>query len=117
MPRLIISHIERLNKKHYLLWLSDGQSMALSVTDMFNVKVMLAGEEVASVHFQPLSSLNNIEMPPLYRINDYQAPSGIFSLLADDLLNTILSVYGCYTHGIIKPWRAGVVSKSLPVSG
>ncbi|HSI45723.1 MAG: hypothetical protein ACAH05_06285 [Methylophilus sp.] len=115
MSQLIISHIERLNKKHYLLWLSDGQSMQLSVTDMFTVKIMLAGEEVASAHFQPLSSLNNIEMPPLYRINDYQAPSGGFSLLAEGLLNAILSVYAFYTHGIIKPWRAGAVPKSLQI--
>lgn len=114
MSQLIISHIERLNKRHYLLWLSDGQSMQLSIADMFNVKVMLSGQEVASAHFQPLSSLNNIEMPPLYRINDYQAPSGVFSLLADGLLNAILSVYASYTHGIIKPWRAVPAPKSLP---
>lgn len=113
MSQLIISHIERLNKRHYLLWLSDGQSMQLSITDMFNVKVMLADQEVASAHFQPLSSLNNIEMPPLYRINDYQAPSGVFALMADSFLNAILSVYAFYTHGIIKPWRAGTATKSL----
>ncbi|KQT38176.1 MULTISPECIES: hypothetical protein [unclassified Methylophilus] len=113
MPQLIISHIERLNKRHYLLWLSDGQSLQLSITDMFNVKVMLADQEVASVHFQPLSSLNNIEMPPLYRINDYRAPAGVFALLADGFLNAILSVYAFYTHGIIKPWRAAPATKSL----
>lgn len=114
MSQLIISHIERLNKKHYLLYLSDGQSMQLSITDMFNVKVLLAGEEVAAAHFQPLSSLNNIEMPPLYRINDYQAPGGVYALLADSLLNAILNVYADYTHGIIKPWRIELVSKSQP---
>lgn len=115
MSPLIISHIEQLNKKHYLLWLSDGQSMQLSITDMFNVKVMQAEQEIASVNFQPLSSLNNIEMSPLYRIHDYQPPIGVFSLLADGLLNAILSVYAFYTHGIIKPWRAGVVPKSLQI--
>jgi hypothetical protein len=113
MSQLTISHIERLNKRHYLLWLSDGQSMQLSITDMFNVKVMHAGEQIAAAHFQPLSSLNNIEMPPLYRINDYQAPAGVFSLLADSFLQAILSVYAFYTHGIIKPWRAAAAAKSL----
>ncbi len=114
MPNLSVSHIERCNKKHYLLWLSDGQSMQLLITDMFNVKVMHAGQEVAAARFQPLSSLNNIEMQPLYRINHYQAPSGVFSLLNDGLLNAILSVYAFYTHGIIRPWRAGSAVKSLP---
>jgi hypothetical protein len=113
MSQLIISHTERLNKRHYLLWLSNGQSMQLSITDMFNVKVMLADQEVAAVHFQPLSSLNNIEMPPLYRINNYSAPTGVFSLLSDGLLNAILSVYAFYTHGIIKPWRSAPATKSL----
>jgi hypothetical protein len=114
MPNLIVSHIERCNKKHYLLWLSDGQSMRLLIADMFNVKVMQADQEIAAAHFQPLSSLNNIEMQPLYRINHYQAPTGVFSLLTDGLLNAILSVYAFYTHGIIKPWQAASVPKSLP---
>jgi hypothetical protein len=106
MSSLMISNIERLNKKQYLLWLSDGQSMQLSITDMFSVKVMQEGRDVAYVHFQPLSSLNNIEMQPIYRITDYQAPSGILSVLTEGLLQAVLSVYAFYTHGIIRPWRA-----------
>lgn len=116
MPPLNISHIERLNKKHYLLCLTDGQMLQLSISDMFSVKVMHAEAEIAYVHFQPLSSLNNIEMPPLYRITNYRAPNGIFSILSDSLLDSILSVYAVYTRGIIRPWRADLVPESRAAS-
>lgn len=105
MPQLMISHIERLNKKQYVLWLSDGQAMQLSITDMFSVNVMQKNTHIAYVHFQPLSSLNNIEMQPIYRITNYQSPVGVFSAMTEGLLHTILNVYAFYTHGIIRPWR------------
>lgn len=112
MLPLNISHIERLNKKHYLLSLSDGQTLQLSISDMFSVKVMQVEAEIAWLHFQPLSSLNNIEMQPLYRITDYRATGGVFSILGDSLLDAVLSVYAVYTRGIIRPWRAATAPES-----
>lgn len=76
--------------------------MQLHIADMFTVQVMHVGEQVAKVHFQPLSSLNNLEMPPVYRVAEYQSPVGALGAQADALLDAILAVYAFYTRGQIR---------------
>lgn len=102
----VIRSIESFSKKHYQLRLSDGQCLSLMIADMFSVNVTLDGEAITQVRFQPLSSLNNLEMQPVYRISYYQAASGGWQPLAQALLDTMVDVYAAYTQGSIKPWRA-----------
>lgn len=96
----------QLNKRDYQCWLSDDRCLKLRVADMFSVVLTEAAVEVARITFQPLSSLNNMEMPPVYRVAFYQAPQGELSALARTLLESMLSVYAFYTNGTIRPWRA-----------
>lgn len=97
--------VEQRNKKHYQLSLTNGQQLELAVVDMFNVHVMHAGKSVACATFQPLSSLNNIEMQPMYRMVAFEDGEGgtLDSWLP--LLESVFAVYAYYTNGTIRPWR------------
>ncbi|SDK80538.1 hypothetical protein SAMN05192566_2496 [Methylophilus rhizosphaerae] len=114
MTLLAISDIEQLNKKQYRLRLNDGQVMQLSISGMFSLHVMQAEREIAQVILQPLSSLNNPEIQPIYRVTNYQAPTGDLSLLAEALLDAMLRIYAWYTRGSIRPFR--LHSASVPVA-
>jgi hypothetical protein len=96
------------NKKHYQASLTDGQHLEL-VVDMFNVQVMHAGRTIAKVTFQPLSSLNNLEMQPVYKLAAFQDGEGE-SLHGCQplLLETVVAIYAYYTNGSIRLWRQAV---------
>ena len=100
--------VVQLNKKHYQLSLPGGQSLELAVVDMFNVRVMHAGKPVAQATFQPLSSLNNLEMPPLYKMVTFQDGEGEKLHGCQSLLEAVVAVYAYYTNGSIRPWRQAV---------
>lgn len=96
------------NKKHYQASLADGQHLEL-VVDMFNVQVIHAGRPVAKATFQPLSSLNNLEMQPVYRLAAFQNDRGEHLHGCLPLLETLFSIYAYYTNGSIRPWRQAAI--------
>lgn len=96
--------VEQLDKKHYQLALTDGQQLELAV-DMFNVQVKQAGLSLACATFQPLSSLNNLEMQPMYRMVSFQGMVDAKLDRCEQLLESVFAVYAYYTNGSIRPWR------------
>ncbi len=105
MTMLTIRDVEPLNKKQYLLRLSDGQEMRLYINAMFSAHVTQAEQEVAGVDFAPLSSLNNLELQPVYRVADYRMSAKISPALAQELLDAMTGVYASYTGGRVRPFR------------
>jgi hypothetical protein len=103
-----VKSVVQQNKKHYALTLHDGQALQLKVADMFNVHVLQQGHPLACVHFQPLSSLNNIEMQPIYRVASLRTAAGEDAQLSAELLECVFAVYRYYTNGSIRPWRYAV---------
>jgi hypothetical protein len=97
--------VAQLNKKQYQLALMDGQQLELAVVDMFNVHVRQAGRSLACATFQPLSSLNNLEMQPVYRMVSFQAMADSRLDRCQHLLESVFAVYAYYTNGSIRPWR------------
>lgn len=95
------------NKKHYQASLTGGQYLEL-VVDMFNVQVMHAGRPVAKATFQPLSSLNNLEMQPVYRLAAFQDGDGENLHGCQPLLEAVVAIYAHYTNGSIRSWRQAV---------
>ena len=92
------------NKKLYSVLLQDGQSLVLSVENMFTVQLRQQNRILLNVRFQPLSSLNNLEIQPMYRMADILMDDALDHVLADALLACIFTVYQCYTGGSIHPW-------------
>jgi len=103
-----VASMTQHNKKLYGVTLRDGQSLLLAVEDMFTVQLMQRRRVMLQVRFQPLSSLNNLEMSPMYRVTDVIMDEGINPLLGDALLTCVFAVYQYYTQGSIHPWRPGV---------
>lgn len=97
--------VAQLNKKQYQLALMDGQQLELAVVDMFNVYVRQSGRSLACATFQPLSSLNNLEMQPMYRMVSFQAMVDSKLDSCEQLLESVFAVYAYYTNGSIRPWR------------
>lgn len=96
------------NKKLYAVMLQDGQSLVLAVEDMFTVQLRQQSRVLLNVRFQPLSSLNNLEMQPLYRVADMQREGALDPLLEEELLACVFTVYQYYTQGSIHAWRPGL---------
>jgi hypothetical protein len=103
-----VKSVTQQNKKQYALTLHDGQALQLQVTDMFNVHLLQQDHPLACVHFQPLSSLNNIEMQPMYRVASLRTSTGEDVQLSGELLECVFAVYRYYTNGSIRPWRNAV---------
>lgn len=96
------------NKKHYQVSLTDGQHLEL-VVDMFNVQVTHADRPIAKATFQPLSSLNNLEMQPVYKLAAFQDGEGENLHGCQPLLETVVAIYAYYTNGNIRSWRQKVI--------
>ena len=69
------------------------------------VGVDQAEQEVAGVDFAPLSSLNNLELQPVYRVADYRMSAKISPALAQELLDAMTGVCASYTGGRVRPFR------------
>lgn len=105
IPEDVVLSVAQLNKKHYQLSLAAGQRLELAVVDMFNVHVLDAGKPVARATFQPLSSLNNLEMQPVYKLTAFQDGEGKRLHGCQSLLEAVIAIYAYYTNGAIRPWR------------
>lgn len=103
-----VSSMRQLNKRDYQVWLTDGRSLLLRVVGMFDIVVTQDQHEVARIGFQPLTSLNNIETPPIYRVASYHALQHAQTAAARTMLECMLCVFRFYTNGSIKPLRDGV---------
>ena len=108
VPKLLMSSVASMmqhNKKQYAITLQGGQMLDLQVSDMFHVQLQQHGRLLANMHFQPLSSLNNLEMPPDYRVASLLTDQGEVPEISEALLTCLYTVYGYYTRGSIRPWR------------
>lgn len=101
----VVLSVAQLNKKHYQLFLAAGQCLELAVVDMFNVHVLEGGKPLARATFQPLSSLNNLEMQPVYKLVTFQNGDGERLHGCLSLLETVVAIYAYYTNGSIRSWR------------
>lgn len=103
-----VEQMTQHNKKLYGVTLRDGQSLQLAVQDMFTVQLIQHSRVLLNVRFQPLSSLNNLEIQPVYRVADMQMDKQINPELEEELLMCVFAVYRYYTRGSIRPWRSRV---------
>jgi hypothetical protein len=104
VPENGVLSVSQLNKKHYQASLVGGQRLELAVVDMFNVHVLDADKPLARATFQPLSSLNNLEMQPVYKLAAFQDGEGAELHGCQSLLEAVVAIYAYYTNGAIRPW-------------
>lgn len=94
-------HIEALNKRDHRIHLDSGLTVDITVENMHEVAIYQGKEKVGRLKFEALSSLNNIEISPLYHL--YEATlQEVFSTQMRDINRAGVALFKSYTNGRIR---------------
>ncbi|WP_025872026.1 hypothetical protein [Methylobacillus glycogenes] len=106
-----ILELQPLNKRDYQVRLghteadtdlaSNSQSTVLrmSVEQMFSVNFYLESERIACLRFESLSSLNNLELNPIYKLREESLDHPLVAADAAPLRLAAIEHYLAYTNG------------------
>ena len=98
---MTILHIETLNKRDQRLHLDSGAVVDLTVENMHEVAMYRGEEKIGRLRFEALSSLNNIEISPLYHL--YEATlNDTFGPQMKDINRAGVALFQAYTNGRIR---------------
>lgn len=98
---MTILHIEALNKRDQRLHLDSGAVVDLTVENMHEVAMYRGEEKIGRLRFEALSSLNNIEISPLYHL--YEATlQDAFGLHAQAINRAGVALFLAYTNGRVR---------------
>jgi hypothetical protein len=99
---MTILHIETLNKRDQRIHLDSGAVVELTVENMHEVAMYLQHEEVGRLHFEALSSLNNIDIGPLYQLRAVSLHHAAVDADVKALNRAGIALFKAYTNGRIK---------------
>lgn len=98
-----IVEIHPINKRDQRITLDNGIVLNISVEQIFRVNFYLANTEVGHLKFESLSSLNNLEMRPIYKINGESFEHPALATDTEQLRDAAIALYQSYTNGKILP--------------
>lgn len=98
-----IVEIHPINKRDQRITLDNGIVLNISVEQIFRVNFYLDDAEVGHLKFESLSSLNNLEMRPIYKINGESFEHPALAADAGQLREAAIALYQSYTNGRILP--------------
>lgn len=93
--------IEALNKRDQRLHLDSGAVVDITVENMHEVAIYQGKEKVGGLKFEALSSLNNIEISPLYHLYEATLQSA-FGQQMKDINRAGVALFQSYTNGRIR---------------
>lgn len=99
---MTVLHVHAINKKDQQLHLSGGQVIGLSVERMFEVGMYLDQQEIGRIRFEALSSLNNPEISPLYKLHTCHADHPLLKRNFKEIMQVALDLFRQYTNGRIR---------------
>lgn len=100
-----ILDLQPINKRDYQLTLAKENSteadtiLRMSVEQIFSVNFYLQSEIIASLRFESLSSLNNLELNPIYKLRDESLDHPLVAADAAPLRLAAIEHYLAYTNG------------------
>ena len=98
---MTILHIETLNKRDQRIHLDSGAVVDITVEHMHEVAMYHGEEKIGRLKFEALSSLNNIEISPLYHL--YEATlQAAFGAQMQDINRAGVALFQSYTNGRIR---------------
>ncbi|WP_334107900.1 hypothetical protein [Methylobacillus sp.] len=100
-----IVELHAINKRDQRITLDSGVVLNISVEQIFLVNFYLDGTEVGHLKFESLSSLNNLEMRPIYKINGESFEHPALAADAEQLREAAIALYQSYTNGKILPLK------------
>lgn len=108
-----ILDLQPINKRDYQLTLASADVsnqassevaatiLRMSVEQMFSVNFYLDAEVIASLRFESLSSLNNVELSPIYKIREEFLDHPLVAEDASCLRLAAIDHYLAYTNGML----------------
>lgn len=96
-----IKQIHRMNKRVQMLELHDAQVIELRIDTMHATAILQDGEEIGRLTFQALSSLNNIDISPLYKVHSYVLKKGSLVSEAEVICSCAIDHFRSFTNGRI----------------
>ena len=94
-----ISHYFDTSKKRRILFLGDGTRVDIHVASMFDVELQQEGQVIGRLSFSALSSLNNLEMNPLYLLHEATITAEPMLTEANTLFLAAIQFFREYTNG------------------
>ncbi|SNR80289.1 hypothetical protein SAMN05192560_1168 [Methylobacillus rhizosphaerae] len=98
-----ILNIQPLNKRDQRITLENGSIIDISVRQIFNVNFYQEDAVIGHVTFESLSSLNNLELQPVYKLKEESLTHPALSTDATQLREAAITLYRTYTNGKILP--------------
>lgn len=99
---MTILHIETLNKRDQRIHLDSGVVVDLTVENMHEVAMYLQHQEIGRLCFEALSSLNNIDISPLYQLRAATLCHPSVNMDMNALNQAGIALFRAYTNGRIK---------------
>lgn len=106
-----ILELQPLNKRDYQVTLGHTEAdtdlashpqstvLRMSVEQMFSVNFYLESERIACLRFESLSSLNNLELNPIYKLREESLDHPLVAADAAPLRLAAIEHYLAYTNG------------------
>ncbi|HEY0268709.1 MAG TPA: hypothetical protein VGC12_05680 [Methyloradius sp.] len=95
-------YITALNKKQQELHLNPETSIGLCIEKMFEIALYLSNEEIGRLKFKPLTSLNNLEISPIYKLDEASIRHLHNSKDRDCIIEAAVNLFEDYTNGSVK---------------
>ncbi len=96
--------VTTINHKRQKLHLNSGQELAIAIENMFDVNIYDGEQKIGQLRFQPLSSLNNPEISPVYKMTRSSILSQKLqhSPDAEVVSKMAMALYCQYTNGRVQ---------------
>ncbi len=96
-----ILNIRAVNKRDQLITLDSGNVLSMTVEQIFRVNFYMDEQIVGYLYFESLSSLNNLEISPIYKVREESFAHPALTADAGELREAGLALYQSYTNGKI----------------
>lgn len=99
---MAILHLQQINKRDQLITLDTGDVLSMTVEKMFQVNVYLGDEVAGLLRFEALSTLNNIELSPIYKLIEESLDHPSIIQDAKEIRAAAIKLYKSYTNGAVR---------------
>ena len=107
--------IRQITKKDQQIIFASGVVIDISVENIFEVGMYLDNRKVGRMKFNALSSLNNLELSPLYHLDELSIQPKIKEY-SEDLEKVSVNLFKEYTNGRIRlPQTLEITSFDKPI--
>ncbi|WP_137718377.1 hypothetical protein [Methylobacillus flagellatus] len=91
-------HTTHINKRFHVIEI-DGETINLNVVNMHEVAISEHGMQLGLLRFSALSSLNNVEIRPLYSLSEIRFDAPHLAQVEHQLLLAAVGLFSRFTNG------------------